>query len=1297
MNYSEARDTFRDLLCTSLIGPGSDPESVGQLEQEQVGDFPLRRYYSGVLFPAPAVRHVSVEESQSGEEDSGQLPPSDFTRESFDDPEELDQLQNDSLADQGLERRPTSRADRDDVEAPGANQFFPSSLGLTACVPTSVDEVLVDVDFGLYRRLDPTLAIDASLAQVSLPERNAYDDLLAVPGCPARLLELVRYDDEQCCLVLTEAVRGSRQGDTQGDYALPDQLRQALRADDRPAWIPIMPYLYRLLMPSWQRVPCRLTITIPLDGSIPGEISLTEQLQAAGAPPSVAASLYLKLPPAKESGRHIKVLLANTSPFDNPRLISSNPELNACCFFQTTLILRLPSDSTHTLLPHRPPAEGHADAELRRINYIYQDVHSYGQGHSCAVQWKSTNAGRPPTALYTTFLPEVEVAGTSTELSEEDDPERQFARIGELKPMSIWWPDEQDRRQADAHLLADLGAFIALYNTWQDQQSATAATTSPKSPAHEIVRQQADTLVRLRASIALLERSEDARTCFRLANTAMLMQMVLSDDATFGKKEKSLAEALAAAAAFAGQHGIENPYNDLAAFGDHPGRQVGQDADGQPIYRPFSYRPFQLAFLLLNLPGIVEPIHPDRQLVDLLWFPTGGGKTEAYLALTGFTIAWRRLAHPHNGGGVAVLMRYTLRLLTAQQFERASRLICALEFLRQHPNVSQEYELGKEPIAIGMWVGGSTTPNRLEDAVSHITTISSRLQAANQSVDNRLAEARKSNVFAVSACPWCGSRLIERQPATDRLVHGFTASTGANGRFTITCQNLHCAFSRGNPLPIDVVDGSLYRTPPALLFGTVDKFAQLAHRPECGRLFGRRGTQPEQLPPDLIIQDELHLLNGPLGSVVGLFETAIELLATRPRNGQPVAPKLVASTATTRNTEAQIRALYGQREMAVFPPTGLRYDDSFFARAIPGKRKHLGFMPTGKTSADTQVRVMAGLLLQRARLLQHVYRQQPDWAELVDYYWTLVVYFNNLKDLGKTRNQVGAEIVEYLRGMHQRYHLDRHQYGFAHFGLDQRTSELTSRISSALIKKNLDDLGKSFPNEKPYYDPDKRQAVGQLDTVDLVLASNMLSVGIDVARFNLMLMVGQPKNVAEYIQASSRAAREKHGLVVNLLNPNRAREKSYFENYVAFNQAYYKAVEPLTATPYTSVTLDKVLNLVLVAYVRHKDGGLPQDQQAGEFRPEMVAGLRELLSRRISHVGQRDYALARLDELCANPSKTGWHDLAEQARMAGQPLSYRASLLLEPTKDSLWAMMTSLRDVDTVSVVETTPYNTYLA
>ena len=168
--------------------------------------------------------------------------------------------------------------------------------------------------------------------------------------------------------------------------------------------------------------------------------------------------------------------------------------------------------------------------------------------------------------------------------------------------------------------------------------------------------------------------------------------MLISNKAYFGKKEVELENI---------NNSIE--YNNLSFF----------------INSSFApqYRPFQLAFFLLNLEAILNEDSEERNdIVDLLWFPTGGGKTEAYLALTAYTIISRNILNGENSGGVSVIMRYTLRLLTAQQFERATKLILALEFLRRHLIESERFNWGKLPISIGMWVGASTTPNDYNEA-----------------------------------------------------------------------------------------------------------------------------------------------------------------------------------------------------------------------------------------------------------------------------------------------------------------------------------------------------------------------------------------------------------------------------------------------------------------------------------------------------------------------------------------------------------------------------------------------------
>jgi len=338
--------------------------------------------------------------------------------------------------------------------------------------------------------------------------------------------------------------------------------------------------------------------------------------------------------------------------------------------------------------------------------------------------------------------------------------------------------------------------------------------------------------------------------------------------------------------------------------------------------------------------------HTDRKTVELIFFPTGGGKTEAYLGLIAFTLLLRRfrgMERPDQGLGVAVLLRYTLRLLTLDQLGRAATLICALEKIRQE----DPKRLGGVRFSVGLWVGKSATANTLAEVGKKI-------------VEYRNATSKAlGSPFPLPNCPWCGAELNR-----DSLVLGPTRTkpTGV----LVGCTDFNCDFSAGkNPegLPVLFVDEQVYRELPCFVVATVDKFAMLPWRGETGMLFGRvhgrtgkmfygplDGSQkteqalPEGLrPPELIVQDELHLIAGPLGTMVGLYETAIEALCTRD-GSHPVLPKVIAATATVRRAGRQIQALFGRADTAIFPPPGVSESDSYFAgvdREAPG-RLYLG-------------------------------------------------------------------------------------------------------------------------------------------------------------------------------------------------------------------------------------------------------------------------------------------------------------------------------------------------------------------
>ena len=624
--------------------------------------------------------------------------------------------------------------------------------------------------------------------------------------------------------------------------------------------------------------------------------------------------------------------------------------------------------------------------------------------------------------------------------------------------------------------------------------------------------------------VSLLETSANAFRAFQLANTAIYLQMFQNEWHFSNKKD-----------GYEVYQRNEPPQYEYADYqtADFPNNKT------QPAWRPF-----QLAFILQCIPSFVDENSEDIDLVDLLYFPTGGGKTEAYLAVSAFLIFWRRLQHINIYGGVNVIIRYTLRLLSAQQFERATKLILACEYIRQN-----QKDLGSGKITIGFWVGDATIPNTLDTAQKRLANTQKRLNEGKESI----------NPFQLTNCQWCNTKIISKNQATDK---GYIIGHRINSKLLSTCLNPQCNYHAA--LPIVVVDEDIYNNPPTILFATVDKFAQLAWKVEATNLFNYK----ENRKPELIIQDELHLLNGPLGSLVGLFENVVLSLCTTSNQ----RPKIIASTATVKNVEKQIEGLYG-RHTAIFPQYATNADDTFFSKTqSESKRRYIGILPTGKTNTMTSLRLNASLLLARLEIWQ-TDRQGADA------FWTILSYFKSLKEIGRFSNKITAELQPEIQQLQVRYLKNSPDLAYNYWKLPYRNFELTSRIANEKIKKNLDKLDIAFD--------------GNLDThkaFDIVLATNMISVGLDVRRLNIMLMNGMPPNTAEYIQASSRVARNTEGVVFTLFDPNNTRDLSYFEDFVPFHKTFYKQVEPLSVTPFAENALDKMLFTVMVSYFRHKLG-----------------------------------------------------------------------------------------------------------
>ncbi len=605
-----------------------------------------------------------------------------------------------------------------------------------------------------------------------------------------------------------------------------------------------------------------------------------------------------------------------------------------------------------------------------------------------------------------------------------------------------------------------------------------------------------------------------------------------------------------------------------------------------------NWRPFQLGFMLQALAGLADPTNDDRDIADLLWFPTGGGKTEAYLGLTAFILAFRRLRPDerfNSAAGTAVIMRYTLRLLTIQQFQRALTLVTACEHIRTtDPSV-----WGDQRFTIGLWVGQSVTPNSYVDA-----------RAALVKLKNDQDVYEKSP-YQVLFCPWCGDDLTPQHYVSD----------DENERTYIKCWNMDCDFhvtKAEEGIPALVVDAEIYRNPPSLLLATVDKFAQMTWNGRIQSLFGRverrcdrhgwisaadehpathkAGAWEDEVvitkvdqqlaPPDLIIQDELHLISGPLGTLVGIYESAVDSLCSYNIEGKRIRPKVVASTATVRRASTQVANLF-DREIAVFPPLGIDAADSYFATEDtddPG-RLYVGVFGPGRSIKTTLVRTY-GALLGRS-LIEHRKEDSPE----SDAYMTLVGYFNSLRELGGAVRLVEDDVRSRLRGLKRR--------GFSDDRILYESWELTSRKSSSRISDTLDALDRTFIDiEKGAY------------PIDVLLSSNMISVGVDIDRLGLMVVSGQPKTTAEYIQATSRVGRTHPGLVIQVYNWVRPRDISHYERFHHYHDTFYRHVEATSVTPFSERARDRALPAVLVAHSRLGEPDWSTESGAGNFDPD---------------------------------------------------------------------------------------------
>ncbi len=980
----------------------------------------------------------------------------------------------------------------------------------------------------------------------------------------------------------------------------------------------------------WTRIPCGGKIELPLvEGVIPHQAPDNEYPEVR-----VQGSIRAK---NANGDRLVTLFLVNTQ---------KEPDTNrdTAWVFQPELIVRSDKTSAKRAIFRRRPvldADG-MDPEREALEMIYRNRVEFAVGHGVAVHAKTADDVTLATEVRTAVMPQYEVQVTETPgLDPCDRPAmREMVTSGLL--------DMQRLATLNTDSLVDaLSTLTRDYAAWIDEQRARVGENlmGYDAQSQQAMDRCEEIHKRLQQGIDSLKSNEKALAAFRFANQAMATQRVRS----------------------------------LYALAKRRGDDVTVDQFDAVKNR--SWRPFQLAFMLLSIPSLADPSHPDRvhpveAYADLLWFPTGGGKTEAYLGVAAFTMAIRRMQGNLGGydssRGLAVIMRYTLRLLTLQQFQRATTLICAMEVLRREALDKGDKSLGTEPFTIGLWVGNKVTPG---------TTEESHLAIENVRNPGRY-NAGAASPAQLTSCPWCGSEVA---PGRDVEVNK------GSGRTFVYCGDKkgHCDFSKGKSskqphpgIPVRVVDEEIYHHPPTMMIATVDKFAMMAWRGQVRTLFGRVGQECERhgllwpgsgcntghraakglaaasvkkispiRPPDLIIQDEFHLISGPLGTMVGLYETAVDELCGWTLGGKTVKPKIIASTATVRKAKEQVNNVF-MRRVSVFPPHGLDVEDNFFSvqRPIEEKpgRRYFGVCSPGSSRPAMLIRVYTAFLTAAQELFNR-------FGEPADPYMTMVGYFNSLRELGGMKRLAEDDVQ--TRSYRVQMSMVKRP------ALAQRSisniRELTSRVSSQDIPKYLDNLEVKFKSE---FDVATGKYVtrwqeGDTRAIDVVLATNMLSVGVDVNRLGLMAVNGQPKGTAEYIQATSRVGRSFPGLVCTVLTWARPRDLSHYETFEHYHATFYKHVEAQSVTPFSPRAMDRGLTGSLLSLMRLENDKFSPNEGAGQLsmsnQTEIVDAIK-VLATRAGNVAE-DNARKQLAEAELKERADEW---AKEASKGGRILAY---------------------------------------
>ncbi len=883
----------------------------------------------------------------------------------------------------------------------------------------------------------------------------------------------------------------------------------------------------------------------------------------------------------KRIGRAGEPRLVTFSVSNTQTAQSKDIVLNESALFQCELDIKA---CNGTFLPLDPGFSSVYDIEDEILAMQYRNVLNFAQGHGCATQFSEEEG--VCAHVWSEFIPVYELR------------QMKSAEFEDKEVFSLKYLCTADRKEIVKKLLN----FVNKYKEWTESQKKSSkgeAFSRYQRAISDCFAKISTCTERILSGIKCLSGDDLAWKAFVLANKAMYEQRV------------SMA--------------LINGYIKTAQ-------------EFSEKMQPPSWYPFQLFYLIMIIPDFSNRNSDFRDVVDLLWFPTGGGKTEAYLAVSAFIIFYERLTERKENYGTTIIMRYTLRLLTIQQFERAAALICSCEKVRK------EECLGGNEISIGLWIGGGSAPNTIEEAKKALDKL------VNGEQLYELADP-----VQITKCPYCGKPL-------NALNYHIE-----NGKMEIKCGE--CGH-----LPIYIVDSDIYDRMPTLVVSTVDKFARIVWEERAGRIFGCNVNTNK---PKLIIQDELHLISGPLGTLTGLYETAIDRLCW---DNAGHKPKIIASTATVKNAQYQIKGLYN-RQYFQFPPSGLDSTNSFFAvqatKDDKPSRFYVGLSEQGGSIVDLMIRVYSTLMLADLYL-----EKEGVDKKVLDQYYTIIGYFNAIRDLGTASTILRERMQNYMESLlnskfidlSDKLNLEKLDNGKYIANIKVVNGELTSRKNSSEIRKVLDDLNIS-------YEPG-----GNTQAYKYVLSSNMFSVGVDINRLGLMAVYGQPKSNADYIQATSRVGRSNPGIVFCLYNAFRTRDRSHYERFSQYHSCFYKHVESTSVTPFSMRSIEKGLHSVFIALVRHLIPRMSSNDSAKKFNKAnlFVAEIKKYLTDRISDIqpNAESGAIEFLDEFIDVWTESG-DNLVYDARKKGPEARLYVSLLQssELEKEG-YSVLNSVRNVE---------------